>query len=263
MAGDRPPPPPGHDAFCAEALTAGYGAVVALEDITLTVPYGRTVAVLGPNGSGKSSLFAAAVGLLRPWRGRVAAGEGGVAWLPQRLEIDRAFPVTVEDVALMGRWGQQGADWRRWLRAPSGADHDRVADSLRRLGITDLADRRLGDLSGGQRQRALIAQVMVQDAGLVLLDEPFSGVDHPTRTVIHELVAEWRDEDRAVMVATHDLEAAREYDLVLALDRRVVAFGPPSEVCTEEVLRTTFRGHVARVGARTLVDTAHHHEDAS
>ena len=127
-----------------------------------------------------------------------------------------------------------------------------------------LADRRIHALSGGQRQRALLAQVVAQDAGLILLDEPLSGVDRPTAEVIGELIGQWRGEGRAVMVATHDLEsAARDYDLVLALNRRAVAFGPAAEVSTEAVLRETFSGHVVRLAGGGLIDTSHHHHGAS
>ena len=255
------PPPPAHpgQALCAHGLSVGYGSVVALHDVNIEVPYGTSVAVLGPNGSGKSSLFAAAVGLLRPIEGTIGVGERGVAWLPQHLNVEPTFPVTVEDVVRMGRWGSG-----RWLRRLDAEDRRRVREAMDALGIAGLADRQLSALSGGQRQRALLAQVMAQDAGLILLDEPLSGVDRPTGEAIAELIGRWRDEGRAVMVATHDLEAAaRDYDRVVALHRRVVAYGAAAEVCTEEVLRETFSGHVARLGEDEIVDTSHHHHGAA
>jgi ABC-type Mn2+/Zn2+ transport system ATPase subunit len=223
------------------------------------VPYGASVAVLGPNGSGKSSVFAAAVGLLRPSAGSIEVGDRGVAWLPQHLDVEPTFPITVRDVVRMGRWGKG-----RWLRRLDADDRARVRDALQALDIADLADRRLSALSGGQRQRALLAQVMAQDAGLLLLDEPLTGVDRPTGEAIKALIRRWRDEGRAVMVATHDLDAAaHEYDLVLALNKRMVAFGPAAEVCTEEILRETFSGHVTRLPDGQLVDTSHHHRGAA
>lgn len=236
-----------------------FGSVVALERVDLIVPYGASVAVLGPNGSGKSSLFAAAVGLLKPAAGRIGTGERGVAWLPQHLDVEPTFPVTVRDVVAMGRWGRGG-----WLRRLAAADHEAVEAALGALGIEDLADRRLHALSGGQRQRALLAQVMVQDAGLILLDEPLTGVDRPTSEVIRGMVGQWREEGRAVLVATHDLEAAaRDFDLVIALNRELIGFGPAAEVCSEDVLRRTFSGHVAKLSSGEIVDTAHHHHGAS
>jgi ABC-type Mn2+/Zn2+ transport system ATPase subunit len=249
----------GEMALRAHALEANYGSVTALERIDLEIPYGVSVAVLGPNGSGKSSLFAAAVGLLRPTSGSIATGGRGTAWLPQHLDVEPTFPVTVRDVVEMGRWGRRG-----WIRPVDAGDRRAVERALETLGIVDLADRRLHALSGGQRQRALLAQVMVQDAGLILLDEPLTGVDRPTADAIRGLIRRWRGEGRAVMVATHDLEsAARDYDLVVALNRKLIAAGPPVEVCTEEVLRRTFSGHVAVLGDGEIVDTAHHHHGAS
>jgi ABC-type Mn2+/Zn2+ transport system ATPase subunit len=251
-AGARP-------ALRARGLEVRYGSVTALEDIDLEIPYGTSVAVLGPNGSGKSTLFAAAVGLLRPAAGSIGVGERGTAWLPQQLDVEPTFPVTVRDVVAMGRWGRRG-----WTRPANGDDRRAVERALEALGIGELADRRVHALSGGQRQRALLAQVMVQDAGLILLDEPLTGVDHPTAEAIRRLIGSWRDEGRTVMVATHDLEsAARDYDLVVALNRRLIAAGPAAQVCHEEVLRRTFSGHVAVLEEGAIVDTAHHHHGAS
>jgi len=130
------------------------------------------------------------------------------------------------------------------------------------LAVDHLARRRLGELSGGQRQRTLLAQVATQDAELLLLDEPFTGVDRPTEETVRKLIDSWRDEGRTVMVATHDLaRAARDYDLVLALNRRLIAFGPAAETCTEEVLAATFAGHIARVGD-LVIETEHRHPGA-
>jgi ABC-type Mn2+/Zn2+ transport system ATPase subunit len=236
-----------------------YGAVLALERVELEIPYGVTVAVLGPNGSGKSTLFGAAVGLLRPSMGSIGVGDRGVAWLPQSLQLEPTFPVTVKDVVTMGRWGPG-----RWVGRLSRADRDKVDEAMESLGIADLASRPLNALSGGQRQRALLAQTIARDAGLVLLDEPLTGVDRPTAQVINDLVPRWRDEGRTVMVATHDLESAvRDFDLVIALNTRVVAFGAPAEVLTADALRETFSGHVTRLDGGEIVDTSHHHPGAA
>ena len=167
------------------------------------------------------------------------------------------FPATVRDVVAMGRWGALG-----WRQRMSDRDRELVAHAMDALAVDHLARRRLGELSGGQRQRALLAQVAAQDAELLLLDEPFTGVDRPTEETVRKLIDTWRDEGRTVMVATHDLaRAARDYDLVLALNRRVIAFGPAAETCTEEVLAATFAGHVARVGG-LLIETEHRHPGA-
>jgi ABC-type Mn2+/Zn2+ transport system ATPase subunit len=242
-------------ALVTRELTVEYGAVTALRDVTLDVPESSAVAVLGPNGSGKSTLFAAAVGLVAPAAGSISVGGRRVAYLPQHLSFEPTFPITVLDTVRMGRWGERGRLGR--LREH---DHRLVEAALERLDIADLAGRRLSALSGGQRQRALIAQVVAQDAQLLLLDEPFTGVDRPTAEAIRGLLREWREEGRTVLVATHDLErSAVDFDLVLALNRRLVAFGPAAEVVTDAVLAETFAGRIAAVGS-TIVDLDRHHD---
>jgi manganese transport system ATP-binding protein len=242
-------------ALAAEGLTVRYGDVVALEDVSFAVPPGSRVAVLGPNGSGKSTLFAAAVGLLRPAAGAIRQASSRVAYLPQALHVDPTFPITVRDVVAMGRWGDLGL-----LRRPRARDRRLVAAAMQELGIDRLADRRLSELSGGQRQRALVAQALAQEADLLLLDEPYTGVDRPTADVIRGLVDRWAGEGRTVLVATHDLErSGRDYDLSLALNRGVVAFGPSPQVACEDVLRRTFGDAPAVEGAGHEV---HHHAHA-
>jgi ABC-type Mn2+/Zn2+ transport system ATPase subunit len=244
-------------AVAAAGLTVAYGEVTALEDVDLEVPRGAAVAVLGPNGSGKSTLFSALVGLVQPVRGSIDVGGRRIAYLPQHLNVDPMFPLTVLDTVRMGRWGELGA-----LRRFSPRDHELVEGAMAQLGITDLADRRLSELSGGQRQRALVAQAVAQDAEILLLDEPLTGVDRPTAGAIRELIARWGQEGRTVLVATHDLErSAREYDLVLALNRRVVAFGEAGSTLTGEVLRATFGGHALDLDG-AIVDTAGHSDCA-
>jgi ABC-type Mn2+/Zn2+ transport system ATPase subunit len=175
--------------------------------------------------------------------------------VPQHLDVDQTFPVTVGDVVRMGRYGDLG-----WVRRPGERDRALVADALETLGIALLERRRFGSLSGGERQRALLAQAVAQDAEIVLLDEPLTGVDAPTQLAIRTLLARWRDAGRTVIVATHDLASAtHDYDLVLCLNRRVVAFGAPEEACTEDVLRETFAGRIVRVGS-LMVDVSEHHE---
>jgi manganese/zinc/iron transport system ATP- binding protein len=244
-------------ALAAEGLTVYYGRDPALVDLSFEIPAGATVALLGPNGAGKTTLFRAAIGLARAHSGSIRLGSRRVAFVPQRLEVEPAFPVTVADVVRMGRYGDLG-----WLGRFTDRDHELVSGAIGELGIAHLADRRFGDLSGGERQRTLLAQASAQDAEILLLDEPFAGLDAPTHGALRRLLDGWRDRGRTVLVATHDLEsAARDYDLVLCLNRRLIALGPPAETCTEEVISETFAGHVLRVGS-LLVDTAHHHHGA-
>lgn len=241
----------------ARSLTVDFGRVRALEAVDLEIPAGASVAVLGPNGAGKSTLFQAAVGLVEPKAGSVELETERVAFVPQRLDLEPSFPATAGDVVRMGRYGDLGP-----LRRFSDRDLDLVASATRRLNIEHLADRRFGSLSGGERQRVLLAQAAAQDPGLLLLDEPFTGIDAPTGAAVRELMGAWREEGRTTLVATHDLEsAARDYDLVLCLNRRVVAFGPPLEVCVPDVLAETFSGRVLHVG-EYLIDVAHHHHGA-
>ncbi|MGH2950772.1 MAG: metal ABC transporter ATP-binding protein [Solirubrobacterales bacterium] len=243
-------------ALAVERLSVGYGDQEALTGITVEVPVGASVALLGPNGAGKSTLFRAAVGLVRPRSGSIRVG-GRVAFVPQSLDVEPAFPVTATDVVRIGRYGQVG-----WLRRFGAADHAIVAESLRALDVERLGDRRFGDLSGGERQRVLLAQAAAQQADLLLLDEPFTGVDRPTHEAARALLRRWSGEGRTAIVATHDLESAvSDYDLVFCLNRRLIAFGPPAETCTEDVLAETFAGHVVRVG-ELIVDVAHHHHGA-
>jgi ABC-type Mn2+/Zn2+ transport system ATPase subunit len=241
----------------AQGLTVRVGATTALEDVSFEIPAGATVALLGPNGAGKTTLFRAAIGLVPARSGSISVGGGGVAFVPQRLEIEPSFPVTVRDVVSMGRYGELG-----WLRPFGARDRLMVTDAMEAMGIAELAGRRFGDLSGGERQRALLAQAAAQDADVLLLDEPFTGLDAPTRKTLRAKLAGWRSDGRTVVVATHDLESAsRDFDRVLCLNRRLIAFGPAAQVCTEETLAATFSGHVVRVGS-LLVDTEHHHHGA-
>jgi ABC-type Mn2+/Zn2+ transport system ATPase subunit len=244
-------------ALSARELTVRYGSQLALERVKAEIPAGSSVALLGPNGAGKSTLFAAAVGLVSPDSGSIALSSERVAFVPQRLEVEPMFPATVLDVVRMGRYGDLGP-WRRF----GERDRELVAGAIELLGLGHLATRRFTELSGGERQRALLAQAAAQDPDLLLLDEPFTGVDAPTREAVHGLLASWHQDGRTVIVATHDLASARrEYELVLCLNRRVVALGDPAETLTEPVLAETFAGRVLRVG-ELLVDVAHHHHGA-
>jgi ABC-type Mn2+/Zn2+ transport system ATPase subunit len=241
----------------ARGLTVRLGGSNALEDVSFEIPDGSTVALLGPNGAGKTTLFRAAIGLVKPQSGSIDLGTRSVAFVPQRLDVEPSFPVTVTDVVRMGRYPDAG-----WIGRFSAEDHALVADSVEALGISALAGRRFGDLSGGERQRTLLAQARAQRSDVLLLDEPFTGLDAPTRSTLLGEIDRWRSEGRTIIVATHDLESAsRDYDLVLCLNRRLIALGPAATTCTEEVLARTFAGHVIRVGS-LLVDTEHHHRDA-
>lgn len=247
--------PQGSPAFVARHLSVAYGPVLALEDVDLEVPRGRTVAVLGPNGAGKSTLFEAAVGLIEAHSGSLQLADDRIAYVPQRLDLEPSFPVTVADVVGMGRWGELG-----WWRQSGRRDRELCDQALEALGISDLATRRLGELSSGQRQRALLAQAVAQDAQTLLLDEPLSGLDRPTAELVGRLIAGWREQGRTVLVATHDLQSVtRDFDLVLCLNRRVVAFGEARQTTTPGVLRETFGEQLVQLG-ESLVEVVDHHQ---
>jgi len=241
----------------AKGLSVGFRGRLAIEDASFSVPAGSSVAVLGPNGAGKSTLFAAAVGLVGITAGEIRVASSRVALVPQRLDLTPGFPVTADDVVRMGRYGDLGL-----IRRFGPRDRELVESAIDALDIGHLVGRRFGELSGGERQRTLLAQAAAQDPEVLLLDEPFTGVDAPTGEAVRRLLGRWREEGRTTFVATHDLRsAARDHDLVLCLNRRVIAFGPAEETISEEVLAETFAGRVLRVGD-LLVDVAHHHHGA-
>ncbi len=240
-----------------ENVTVGYDGRPALEDVTMSVPHGAQVAIVGPNGAGKSTLFKALVGLLPVRAGRVllhdrAPGKGGdtIAYVPQREEIDWSFPVTVHDVVMMGRYGSLG-----WFRRPGAADRELVARSLDELGIADLEKRSIGELSGGQQQRVFLARALAQEPHVLLLDEPFTGVDVGAREALLVLLARLRTQDITVLVSTHDMEtAAQRFELTALLNRRLIAYGEPATVFTPEHLSEAFGGQALFIGGMAVID---------
>lgn len=205
---------------------------LALDDVSFALNTGQQLAVVGPNGAGKSTLFKVVVGTVRPSSGTVNiyGHEPGqhicIGYVPQRAQIDMSFPATVEDVVMMGRVGQIGL-----FKWPSRRDWDAVHDSLNRVNANHLSKRQIGELSGGQQQRVFIARALAQGADLLLLDEPFSGLDQPSYEAILDILDSLHEDEVTVMVSTHDLSLAMErFELVMLLNRRIIAFGPPDTV---------------------------------
>ncbi|MDW8185585.1 MAG: metal ABC transporter ATP-binding protein [Anaerolineae bacterium] len=240
---------PGEPLLEVLRVSMHYNGVVALEEISFTVEPGERIAVVGPNGAGKSTLLKIIAGVLTPTAGSVRIyGHGPqghlcIAYIPQRNQVDWNFPLTVADVVLMGGVGMMGL-----LRHPSARDWEAVRQALERVDMLDLADRPIRALSGGQQQRMFIARALAQEAELLLMDEPFTGLDLPAQEGILELLEGLRRQGVTVLVATHDLEQAAAYfDRVLLLNRRLVAFGIPEQVFTPEALRTAYGGHLRLV----------------
>jgi manganese transport system ATP-binding protein len=226
-------------------LTVHYGEILALDDVSLAVPAGQVCGLIGMNGSGKSTLFKSLVGLVRPGSGevRLAGGtvaearkQGLVAYVPQNEEVDWAFPISVREVVMTGRYGHQG-----FTRRPRRADRLAVAEALERVGLAELAGRQIGRLSGGQRKRAFVARAMAQEAEVLLLDEPFAGVDKGSEAMIVQLLRELAAGGATALVSTHDLHALPSLaaESVL-LKQRVLLHGPTAEVLRPENLALAF-----------------------
>ena len=236
------------------ALTGGYvaGADV-LRDVSFALPAGSIAAVLGPNGGGKTTLFRALLGELALRRGEVEL-PGTVAYVPQTDRTRLDFPLSALDIALMGAYARTPA-WRRLSRA----DRARAHTTLERMGLEDHARSRFGTLSGGQRQRVLIARALMQDAPVLLLDEPLTGVDATSGRRIEALFGELRAEGRILLVSTHDVEQAQAWDTVLCLNGRQIAFGPPAQTLDAEVLKATYGAELIVIDSgRHAVTVAHH-----
>lgn len=231
-------------------LSAGYPHDLALQGVSFAVRAGERVGLLGPNGAGKSTLFKAIMGLLPATAGEVCIHDNAapttatrVAYVPQFEEIDWKFPVSVYDVVMMGRTRQIG--WLRWARR--GDVHDRsVREALARVQMLKFVDRQIGELSGGQKRRVFIARALAQQADILLLDEPFAGVDARAQATIHEVLATLCAEGVTVLLATHDLgTASSQFDKLILLNRHMIAFGTPAEVFRPDLLGQTFGGQLA------------------
>jgi ABC-type Mn2+/Zn2+ transport system ATPase subunit len=239
----------------ARDLAAGYDGRPVLEGVTFAVHPGERVGVLGPNGGGKSTLFRAVTGELPPLAGTLRV-DGHVGVLPQTERSRLDYPVSALDVALMGALAR-----RPWWRPTGRAERRAALTALRRVGLADRAGDAFGELSGGQRQRVLLARALVQDARLLLLDEPFSGMDAPSTATTLQLIDALAADGHALLVATHDVDQARAWDRVLCLNHRQVAYGAPDEVLSLPVLEETYGGHIVEVpGAGRGILPAHHHD---
>lgn len=221
--------------------------LTALNHASFAIPRGTIAALVGVNGAGKSTLFKAIMGFVPVARGEIgilgrsvreALRAGLVAYVPQAEEVDWSFPVLVEDVVMMGRYGRMG-----FLRIPSRDDHTAVAAALTRVGMAEYRLRQIGELSGGQRKRVFLARALAQEGQVILLDEPFTGVDVQTEEAIVELLRELRDEGRVILVSTHNLGSVPEFcDQTILVKGTVLAYGPTATTFTHENLQLAFGG---------------------
>ena len=228
-------------------LTVSYGPKPALLDVSVTVDRGLLVGIIGPNGGGKSTLIKALLGFVKRDVGEVRVygapaerAKGLVAYVPQRGAVDWDFPVTVREVAMMGRYGHIP-----WYKEPGAADRVAVAEALEMVRMTDFSDRQIGQLSGGQQQRVFMARALAQGSEMLLLDEPFAGVDAATERAILDVLEEAKKAGRTLVVVHHDLATAAEYfDRLMLIKQRLYAYGPPEAVLREDLLSEVYEGRM-------------------
>ena len=234
--------------IAASSVTVTYrNGHTALHNASFNIPSGTITGLVGVNGAGKSTLFKAIMGFAPISSGKIrilglpvkeALSQNIVSYVPQSEEVDWDFPILVEDVVLMGRYGKMG-----FFRTPKRVDRDAVTNALIRVNMTDYRKRQIGELSGGQRKRVFLARALAQDGKVVLLDEPFTGIDVKTEETIIQLLREMRDEGRIVVVSTHNLGSVPEFcDHTVLVKKTVLAFGPTKTTFTQENLELAFGG---------------------
>lgn len=254
---DTGAPPSGDDVLLRlEDVGAGYADALALSDVSFAARAGSRIAVLGPNGGGKTTLFRVILGELPARVGRISL-HGDVAIVPQTERSRLDFPVTALDVVLMGTIAG-----RPWWRGAGRAEKDAAHDALRSVGLQDRANVLFGALSGGQRQRVLVARALVRRARVLLLDEPYTGLDTASSQRLDHLLDELAAAGHALLIATHDVAQCQPWDEVLCLNGRQVAFGPPASTLTPDVLEATYGGGLLRLGdgpGGLAVIADHHH----
>jgi manganese/iron transport system ATP-binding protein len=227
-------------------VSVRYDGRAALENVTFHLHGGERVAVVGPNGAGKSTLLKVVAGVLHPTDGDVTVYGSGprghvcIGYVPQRSQVDWRFPVNVADVVMMGRSAKLGL-----LGWPKKRDWDFARSAIETVGISDLSSRQIGELSGGQQQRMFIARALAQEAELMLMDEPLTGLDTPSQEGLLVLIGELQKRGVTIMVATHDLEqAARYFDRILLLNHKMIAFGSAANVLQPEKLLEAYGGRL-------------------
>ena len=251
--------------ICVEDVTVRYNnGHTAIHDVTFRLEGGTTCALVGVNGSGKSTLFKSLMGLVNPQRGNItlchlpikqALKQNLVSYVPQSEEVDWQFPVSVYDVVLMGRYG-----YMNFLRRPSKTDKQKVQEAMQRVNIEHLAHRQIGELSGGQKKRVFLARALAQQSKIILLDEPFTGVDVQTENAIVDLLGQLRSEGHLILVSTHNLGAVPDFcDQVVMINRTVIAAGSTETTFNQHNLELAFGGVLRHI--KLLSTDLHDDED--
>lgn len=230
-----------------EHLTVSYHARPALLDVSVGIERDQLVGVIGPNGAGKSTFIKAVLGFIKPDIGKVyingenvEKARGEVAYVPQRGAVDWDFPITVREVAIMGRYQQIP-----WYKTPSHKDKDAAFEALGMVRMQEFADRQIGELSGGQQQRVFMARALAQGSDILLLDEPFAGVDAATERAILEVLERAKMAGKTLVVVHHDLSTAAEYfDKLILIKQRMYAYGTPQNVLQEDLLSKVYEGRL-------------------
>jgi len=230
-----------------ENLTVSYHAKPALLDVTINIEKDQLVGVIGPNGAGKSTFIKAILGFIKPDVGSVRINgkaaqkaKGEVAYVPQRGAVDWDFPITVKEVVMMGRYQQIP-----WYSSPSGRDREAALEALQMVRMEDFAERQIGELSGGQQQRVFMARALAQGSDILLLDEPFAGVDAATERAILDVLERAKNAGKTLVVVHHDLSTAAEYfDKLILIKQRMYAYGPPHLVLREDLLSKVYEGRL-------------------
>ena len=254
------PPRTDEHAVVVDNAEFRYGANVVLRQATAVIPRGAVTVLIGPNGAGKSTLLNGIAGLISPASGSITINPltgrtRQVSYVPQSTRVNEALPVTVRQVVMMGRYAGRGL-----FQPMSGRDRAATAEAMERTGITHLAKRPFSRLSGGERHRVLLAQGLVQDYDILLLDEPGTGLDLVSANAIRQAVQEEHDRGSTVVITTHHLGEAREADHVILLAGRVVAAGPPEQTLTVDNLVEAYDTDLLAVDTgHLLVDDPHHH----
>jgi manganese/zinc/iron transport system ATP- binding protein len=248
------------DCLVVSDLSVAYGRRIVLRNVSAEISRGQAVGVVGPNGGGKSTLLKAIAGIIPMLSGEVtlfgkpiAGQRSRVAFMPQREIVDWEFPVTAADVVMMGRYPRM-----RWPHRAGSRDREIVEEMLERVGMLEYSDRQIGALSGGQQQRVFVARALAQEADVLLLDEPMTGIDASTQEVVMGIIEEQRQQGKIVLLATHDLFAAScACDCLCCVGERAVSFGPTEQMYTEETLTEVFGGPVIILGQQSEPLPAH------